>query len=354
MKAAILGWMPLVVITEVGSANAPVRGVRVSSQAEVIRIDLLTGARVPGTVPSVLPAPVDEFQVDLSMASLLAIARTEAFRAGPMTHGIVCEPTVLDLTQDGFAIGIRLWKTTGNGWWHDYQVEGTWTLVDGNLELHPSEVKDLGHSRGAALADPLVALAEGIIQRSIGKALDTALPTRTGELGEMGAGILVDSIQAANGMMRVNGRVTVRGLVPATWGPRKRHLRTHGFETRFVASLVHATRPFFERPSQKDALRVVGTGRANPPSVRPDRTGGRHVPHRRLLAPRRLRQPARRAVGGRRVVRAVPVPVAVEAPEIAPSLVLPEQIPVPEPVPTVMFELRRGESLAHCRSSASW
>lgn len=222
VKAALLSWMPSFVITEVGSANAPVRGVRVSSKDEVIRIDLLTGARVPGTVPSVLPPPGDGFQIDLSMASLLAIARTEAFRAGPMTHGIVCEPTVMDLTQDGFVIGIRLWKTTGVGWWHDYEVEGTWALKDGELILSPGKVKDMGHSRGAAIADPLVALAEGIIQKSIGKALDTALPTRTGELGEMGAEIIVDSIQASNGMMRVNGKVTVRGLVPATWGHVRR------------------------------------------------------------------------------------------------------------------------------------
>jgi hypothetical protein len=152
------------------------------------------------------------------MDSLLAIARTEAFRAGPMTHGIVCEPTVMDLTQERFVIGIRLWKTTGNGWWHDYEVEGTWTLANGELVLSPGKVKDMGHSRGAALADPLVALAEGIIQRAIGKALDTALPTRSGELGEMGAEIIVDSIEASDRMMRVNGSVTVRGLIPPTWG----------------------------------------------------------------------------------------------------------------------------------------
>lgn len=222
VKAALLGWMPSFVITEVGSAAAPVRGVRVSSQQEVIRIDLLTGARVPGTIPAVLPSPVDGFQVDLAMASLLEIARTEAFRAGPMMHGIVCEPTVLDLQGDAFVIGIRLWKTTGAGWWHDYEVHGTWALTDGELVLSPSDVQDLGHSRGAAFADPLVALAEGIIQRAIGKALHTALPTRSGELGEMGAEILVSTIQAADGMLRVTGTVTVRGLVPPTWGHVRR------------------------------------------------------------------------------------------------------------------------------------
>jgi hypothetical protein len=47
------------------------------------------------------------------------------------------------------------------------------------------------------------------------------------------------------------------------------------------------------------------------------------------------------------IVPSTPDTSVVIAEETTPPMVLPELVPVPEPVPTVMFELRRGESLAH-------
>jgi hypothetical protein len=216
VDAAVLSALPPFVVTEVGSGSAPIRGVRVASVGDVIRVDLLTGARIPGQVPAVLPAPVDGFQVDVAVDSLLALARAQAFNTGALAMGVMGEPTKLELRSDGFLIGLRLWKTTGRGWWRDYEVGGEWTLEDGELVMTPGKVKDMGHSRGAALADPLIALAEGVIQKAIGGALDTAVPTSSGEMGEMNAEVVIDQLQAADGQLRLRGSMEIHGpkLVP--------------------------------------------------------------------------------------------------------------------------------------------
>jgi hypothetical protein len=129
---------------------------------------------------------------------------------------VMGEPTKLELNTDGFLIGLRLWKTTGRGWWRDYEVGGEWRLEEGELVMKPGKVKDMGHSRGAALADPLIALAEGVIQKAIGGALNTAVPTSSGEMGEMNAEVVIDSFLAENGQLRLLGSMEIHGptLVP--------------------------------------------------------------------------------------------------------------------------------------------
>lgn len=222
VDSTVLSVLPPFVVTEVGTGTAPVRGVRVSSVGDVLRIDLLTGAATPGVVPKVIPAPTAGFQVDVAVPSLLAIARAQAFETGPLAMGVLGEPTKLELRSEGFLIGLRLWKTTGRGWWRDYEVGGEWKLQDGELVMSPGKVQDLGHSPGAALADPLLALAEGVIQKAIGGALNTAVPTSSGEMGEMNAEVVINRFQAADGQLRLMGDMVIHGPKPKPYGlPKK-------------------------------------------------------------------------------------------------------------------------------------
>ena len=216
VESTVFGQIPQIPITEITSDMAPIRGLRVSSSGQAVRIDLLTGARAGGALPQVMPFPVDGFQVDVSTASLLAMAKAEAFKAGPMTRGILAEPTKLDFEGDQFAIGLRLWKTTGRGFWRDYEVTGTWKVEDGELTMAPDKVHDRGHSRGAALADPLVALGEGLIQRAIGNAMDTTMPTRSGQLGGISSELVVNAAEASGGILRIHG---VLEAIPQAYGP---------------------------------------------------------------------------------------------------------------------------------------
>ncbi|MEQ1506380.1 MAG: hypothetical protein ABMB14_29390 [Myxococcota bacterium] len=212
VQSAVLAGIPSIPITEIGTETAPVRGIRISSQNQALRVDVLTGARIPGVLPADLPAPTDGFRVDVAVDSLLAIARAQAFSTGAIAHGVLGEPTMLDLRSDAFSVGLRLWRTTGSGWWRDYQIDGTWTLADGELKMSPGGVKDLGHSRGAAIADPLVALGEGILQKALGNAVNTTVPTRSGALAGMNGELVVDGFDAKDGVLTLNG--TFQNLPP--------------------------------------------------------------------------------------------------------------------------------------------
>jgi hypothetical protein len=213
VQTTVLKGLPTFPLTEVGSETAPARGIRITSQDQVLRVDLLSGARENTPLPDTLEPPPDGFSVDVSLVSLLAIARAEAFKAGPLALGILAEPTALDFDGDNFRVGLRLWKTAGKGWWHDYEVVGKYGLEPdpaggpANFVMTPDNIEDKGHSPGAALADPLMAMTEGIVQRCIKSALDTAVPASSGKLGSMGAEIVLTDLRGADGVLHASGTV---------------------------------------------------------------------------------------------------------------------------------------------------
>ena len=215
MQGGLIAVIPAFGLTEVGTDTAPIRAMRVSSTNQAVRVDLLTGARTPGVLPAELPAPRTGFSVDVSLDSLLAIARADAFREPPMARGIVAEPTLLRFEPDHFQVRLRLWKTTGRGFWRDYEVKGTYAMEGDDLLMSPTETKDKGHSPGAAFADPLVALTEGLVQRAVRKALDTAVPTNSGDLG-YNTEVVLDAISGAEGVLHATGSVRA---VSKPYGP---------------------------------------------------------------------------------------------------------------------------------------
>jgi hypothetical protein len=215
IQTSVLANLPPFPLTEIGTDTAPVRAVKITSQNQVLRVDLLSGARTPGAVPLILPPPKDGFSVDVSLQSLLAIAQAEAFHEGPMTYGLLAEPTALNLNGDQFDIGLRLWKTTGKGWWRDYAITGTYGLDGQDFVMKPAKVEEKGHSPGAAVADPLIAMTSGLVQHAIKNAVNTTTPASSGQLGSMGAEILLTGFQGAAGILHVDG--TVR-FPTATYG----------------------------------------------------------------------------------------------------------------------------------------
>jgi hypothetical protein len=215
VQSGLIAVIPPFSLTEVGTDTAPVRGMRVSSTNQVVRVDLLTGARTPGFLPADLPAPRTGFSVDVALDSLLQIARADAFREPPMARGIVAEPTQLRFEPDHFLVRLRLWKT-GRGFWRDYEVKGTYAMNGDDLLMSPTETKDKGHSPGAAFADPLVALTEGLVQRAVRKALDTAVPTNSGDLG-YNTEVVLDTISGADGVLHATGSVRA---ISKPYGPQ--------------------------------------------------------------------------------------------------------------------------------------
>jgi hypothetical protein len=209
--AAIVAYLPAFPLAEIGGTDLPLRGVRVIPMGEAVRIDLLTASPVPAAVPTDTAIPAEGFLVELAVPSLLAVARADAFRQGPAVHGVVPEPTALHIGPDGFVLGLRLWHPTAGAWWRDYVVHGEVRLRDGRLELAPTSVEEAGHSHGAALADPLVALVEGALLKAIDGAIETTVPaTATERIQGVRTRVTLEQIDAWDGVLRASGDVALR------------------------------------------------------------------------------------------------------------------------------------------------
>jgi hypothetical protein len=175
IDASLLASVPAQPIASLGE-GLPVRAVRVVPDARTLQIHVLTNVPEPGAVDVAEARPKDGWRLDIAASSLLALARAEAFRAGPVTHDVLPEPTSLVVTDDGFQLGLRLWRVRGKGWWRDYTIEGTAGVKRGRLELEPISVVEGDRSPGAALVDPIAALGEGVILKAIEGAVDTTVP----------------------------------------------------------------------------------------------------------------------------------------------------------------------------------
>lgn len=212
LSQAILANLEPIALTEVGGAELPMRAVRVVPVGEGVRVDLLTASPVFGAVPRDSAIPAEGFRVELALSSLVALARAEAFRYGPVGHDIVADPTSLDLGPDGFVLGLRLWHVASGAWWRDYTVTGEVRLRDGKLvRFVPTSVTEDAQSRGAAWADPLVALLEGKVIEVIDGAIDQTLPAKHVErIGDVRTRVELQEIDAYEGVLRASGSVGMR------------------------------------------------------------------------------------------------------------------------------------------------
>lgn len=187
--------------------DLPVRAARVLSEGQALRIDLLTDVPAPAAATAG-PAPAEGFSVALAEATLLGLARAEAFRHGPVAYGVVPEPTALSFTENGFTLGLRLWRIEGVGWWRDYTITGTAEIARGKLVLAPKDVIEGEKSKGAALADPLAALAEGLILKAIEDAVNTSLPlAREQKVGDLPVTVALQRLDPTAGTVRGTGTV---------------------------------------------------------------------------------------------------------------------------------------------------
>lgn len=217
LEAGLLAGVPAVGVATIGGPTVPIRAVRVVPDGPTVQIHALTAVPSPGRVAVDGPRPNDGWRLDLAWDSLLALARAEVFR-DPGSRGLLAEPTALSLGPDGFSLGLRLWRTSGRGWWRDYRVSGTAAVADGRLALSAGRVEELGHSPGAAWADPLAALAEGLILRSIEAAVDQTLPARrVDRIGGQVAEVRMEALEPVDGALRVRGALTLR----EARGPRR-------------------------------------------------------------------------------------------------------------------------------------
>jgi len=206
----LLEAVPPVAIASFDGSQLPVRAVRVVPVGRSIRIEALTKAPIFTAVP--VPERVtDGWRVGISQPSLLALARAEAFRKGPGTHDVLPEPTALDIGPSAFTLGLRLWKTTGKGWWRDYTVQGKVTLGPEGIELTPERVIEGEQSPGAVFSDPLAALGEGRIIEAIEGALAITLPSsQSATVGGLDTDVAVEALESGGTSLYATGSLRVK------------------------------------------------------------------------------------------------------------------------------------------------
>lgn len=213
VSESVKGWIDRNLVTRVppqqimviDADDLPLADVEIVPDQDTIQFHLLTMANHRGHVPVAGPRPETGWRMDIATDSLVALARAEAFKAGPMARGMLAEPTMLSMTDDAFAMGLRLWRAEGRGWWRDYRVEGAVTVVEDEIRLTATDVTQTDKSPGAGLADPLSALARGLILRYIEKAFETSIPAAQGE----GTVVKIENIAAVEGAIRASGSLEV-------------------------------------------------------------------------------------------------------------------------------------------------
>ena len=197
---------------DLGGPELHLRDVRVKEEDGVMRIELLTDAPKNVPVKSWPEVPQQGFQVVMSEAALLSIARREAFTLGEVAPGtgIYAEPTSLDLDGMGFEMGLRVWRLDGNDWWRDYTLSGDISILKEELVLKATEVEEGEKSKGAGIADPLALIGEAYIMRILQDSAQGALPgSEQFEVGSSAWTVVLEDAQGVGENLVMSGRIRV-------------------------------------------------------------------------------------------------------------------------------------------------
>jgi hypothetical protein len=83
------------------------------------------------------------------------------------------------------------------------------------IKLVPKDVVEGEKSKGATLVDPLAALGEGYILKTIEEAIATTIPGRqTSKAGGLKTDVKVKSLEGRAGVLVVDGTITVTAPEP--------------------------------------------------------------------------------------------------------------------------------------------
>lgn len=190
----------------------PVVAIRAKGSRNGIRVDLRTAASTPTPLTLNTDKIRDGWTFAVQQDSLTDLARAEAMRQGAVYYDVVPEPTGLRVARGTFELDLRLWKTTGRGWWRDYTVHGTLTRTGDAFEMAPERVVEGPTSPGAASADLLAELGRSQIIDNIEAGIAGSLAaSHAAELtGGLEAQVTVASVFGVGETVRVAGDVTLR------------------------------------------------------------------------------------------------------------------------------------------------
>ena len=210
-------------VADLGEATLPLRAVRVDAVGTTLQLELLSQSPTP-TAVEVEPTPLSQgWRLTIATDTLTDLAAAAAFENGEVGYAVVPVPTAFSMvSEEVFALDLRLWRTQGRGWWRDYRITGTAQVRDRRLRLEPTEVEEAGQSPGADWVDPLAMIGEGVILNTLEKALTTTLPSRhRTELGGVSTTAHILDIRPSSSSIVVSGDLTLAEKEKSPAAPRR-------------------------------------------------------------------------------------------------------------------------------------
>lgn len=165
-------------LARLSSEGLPIVALRARPARAGVRVEIRTAASSPTPLSVDTDKIRDGWQFAVQADSLVDLARAESMRQGVVAYDVVPEPTGLRIGRGTFELDLRLWKTSGTGWWRDYHVTGPLKRDRSGLHLSAESIDETAASPGAAMADPLATLGKSQILANIAAGLDTSVATR--------------------------------------------------------------------------------------------------------------------------------------------------------------------------------
>lgn len=196
----------------------PVQALRVERGRAGLALALLTDVATPDAVDG--PAPRDHaVGVRIGAGTLTTLVARETLTSKPSEAGLLVQPRALRPAGDGLAVDLRVWRPGRSGWWRDVSADLTWSLADDTVDVGIREVAVGKASRGAALGDPVAALAASalpwvlpdVLTQAVPRLHEAPLPGQDVAVSLTGLGTDGDDVVLTADLARPAGRVSPGG-----------------------------------------------------------------------------------------------------------------------------------------------
>lgn len=213
LEDALVNDLGRVTLAEVDGAALGLRAMDVGRTGNSVFAELLTDANEAAAVPASSGLVASSgWSVSISEASLLSLARKEAFKSQSKQ---VVEPTGLSMTHSDFTLEIRVWQLDSPAWWRTYEVTGRVAITPAGLKLTPSDARAVDGSTGSGVVDAVGAVVGTDVLDIISEALSDAIPLPDkADVGGTTFGVNIAKISGSNGMITMSGTAEVGGQVP--------------------------------------------------------------------------------------------------------------------------------------------
>lgn len=207
--------VPAFEIGEFGGEGVPLRALRLKTVDGALAVEAVTDVAGGGPLAASSGALSQGWELSISQKTALALMRREAFEAGIIDFDVAVDPRYLEIEGDQFKMGLRLWRLTRSGWWREYEVSGSISVLPRTVRLVPSGAKEGDKSKGAGVADPLALLAEGKILSVVEDGLAQTLPAGSStDIAGQALSLRAQKVKGSRSALFVSGELSLGAPAP--------------------------------------------------------------------------------------------------------------------------------------------